>query len=151
MPTRSKSGKPGERARDEARNGARNNDGHPKFAAGEWELADERDPDERFGKSRSDGGAPAEQYVRAESDDDVPGVIEDLDDDEHDPRDERDADDDANEPAKDAGVIETSASPSGMGRRGKPHKPAEREKPNPKPHTKTKSKASTRSGAKRRR
>ncbi len=61
MQPRSTAGKPGERARDEARN-----DHHPSFAAGEWEISDQREPDERFGKTRSDGGAPAEDYVRVD-------------------------------------------------------------------------------------
>jgi hypothetical protein len=52
MTTRSKASKPGERARDEARP-----DHHRSFAAGEWEVSDQREPDEKFGKTRSDGGA----------------------------------------------------------------------------------------------
>jgi hypothetical protein len=42
--------KPGtERARDEQREG-----GGPRYAGGEWESADAREPDERFGITRAD-------------------------------------------------------------------------------------------------
>ncbi len=130
MSTPSKNSKPGERARDEARP-----DHHAAFAAGEWELSDQRDPDERFGKSRSDGGAPAEQYVRAEGDDDVPDVIEDVEDDDRDPRDAVEPDAPKREAAAEhEGTLESSANPAGMGRGEQPRKAAEREKPNPKPH-----------------
>lgn len=125
MPGTSKPGqKPGERMRDEARN-----DHSPKFASGEWELADEREPDERFGKSRADGGP----LSVSDADDDAPvATYEETEE----------------TASADEGVLETSAHPQGMGQRGEPHKAPRREKPNPKPSTKTKQKASTRPKAK---
>jgi hypothetical protein len=44
-----------ERARDEQRS-----DRTPRYAGAPWEVADERAPDERFGKARTDDSDPSE-------------------------------------------------------------------------------------------
>jgi len=109
-----KESKPGERSRDEARN-----DHHNSFAAGEWQLSDQREPDERFGKTRSDGGAAAESYVN-DTDGDPPEVL----------------DDDTEDTESTESTESTASSASPEGRAEEPRQSASREKPKPKPKLK---------------
>jgi hypothetical protein len=143
------SSRAGERKRDEARD-----DSAPKFAGGEWDLADEREPDERFGKSRSDNAENGAQIVSEH--DDAPEVSYEPAGDGSDADDDLDTESRDEEPDSDAQLaadqnenIESSAQPEGMSRGSKPGKPKRRTKANPKPSTKTKKKASTRAKAKK--
>jgi hypothetical protein len=59
-----------ERARDEQR------DGGPRYGGGPWELADERAPDERFGRARNDDSDPSEVEGGDDADDTSPSAAD---------------------------------------------------------------------------
>jgi hypothetical protein len=124
--------KPGELKRDEERE-----EGGPRYGGEGWEVAAQREPEERFGKARNDDADPLE-LIKA-------GQGDNNDDESPTAADPELAEEEAQ------GRIESGGEHEGFGRGEKPRKPKARTKPNPKPHTKTKQKSSTSSGAKRRR
>jgi hypothetical protein len=137
--------KAGERKRDEGRE-----DAGPAYGGEAWTVADEREPDERFGKARNDDAEPLEQLTRdqANEEEDIDRAEDDL----AEPDEDRDMpeDDDNPEatiperPSRTApGRVESSKPQEGFGRGEKPRKSKQRTKATPKPHTKTKKKSST--------
>ena len=99
-----------ERARDEQRDTKT-----PRYAGGPWQVADERG-EQRFGHARIDDAGPSEL---------APGEAENDDDESPSAADPELA------AAEAAGEIESGGQRAGFGRREKPHKSKEREKPNP--------------------
>jgi hypothetical protein len=112
----------GERKRDEERE-----DDKPKFGGVQWEVADERGEDERFGKARNE--EPPDAMRDSTSIAEEPPRLDES-------RRAEQAGGDVN--------VESSGQRAGIGRGEKPRKPKSRTKPNPKRHTKTKGKAKKR-------
>jgi hypothetical protein len=107
-----------ERARDEARE-----EGGPRYGGTAWTVADEREPDERFGSARNDDADPLTMVKGdPENDDDESPATADPE----------------LAAAEAAGLIESGGQREGFGRGEKPRKTKARTKPNPRPNTKVK-------------